>query len=76
MIRVSKEEVEVSGSKVVIMAELTGLIGSLKKCGGFTDEDIELCVETASMSLEDMSKKMDEGLKDLDRIMKELKDLL
>ena len=76
MIQVNKGEVEVVGSKVVIMAELTGLIESLKKCSRFTDEDIKLCVETADMSLEDMSKKIDEGLKDLDRIMKELEDLL
>lgn len=61
MISVKDEKISVNGCKVELMAELTALINMLVD-SGFDWQDIELIVETAKMSPEQLEKATVENL--------------
>ena len=63
MIRVNSKEVEFRGTKLNLMAEFTGLVNHLISSDSFTKDDIDLCVETAMLSREELDNQMNENLR-------------
>ena len=71
MIRVTDKTVEVKGDKISLMAQLTTLMRSLVE-EGFKWEDIDLCVETAKMSPEEVAiQTLDMMLKNISKSLKD-----
>ena len=74
MIKVTDTSVEVHGSYVRLQAELTVLIKSLLD-NGFDKEDIDLCVETATLSEEELMDRTVKRFEDfMNSLYKDLKD--
>lgn len=64
MIKVTADCVEVHGSFIQLQAELTVLIRSFLD-NGFDKEDIDLCVETATLSDAELTRRAKKTLKNL-----------
>lgn len=65
MIYVKRGATSISGAKEVLMGEFTMLLRSLKNSHIFDDEDIEECVKTSKMSVEDVKAENERLIKEL-----------
>ena len=63
MIRVNSKEVEFRGTKLGLMSEFTGLVHNLISSNSFTKDDIDLCVETAMLSNEELDDQLTENMR-------------
>ena len=64
MIKVNKGKVEVEGIKIDLMAEFTTIVNLLVSKGTFTKEDVEMCIEIAYKSDEEINKEIERAVID------------
>ena len=83
MLKADGGNVEIKGSKIDLLAELSVLIRNLVRCGAFDEKDINKCVELALLSEKDLNERFQNvkeeasiTLKELDEFRKFLEDLL
>lgn len=74
MLKVSKSSVDVSGVKIDLMAEFTLLTHSLIENGAFTEEDLDMCINTAKKSSEDVAREAKEAAEKLQKLQNAVDD--
>jgi len=76
MLKVDQSATVIKGTKIVLLAELTTLIHELVvEDGVFSKEDIDMCVETALLTEEELDKKTADNIRnlsaeDIDKLLK------
>lgn len=76
MLKVERGATVINGTKIVLLAEVTTLIHELVvEENLFSKEDIDMCVETALLTEEELDKKTEDNLRnlsaeDIDKLLK------
>lgn len=66
MLKVERGATVIKGTKIELLAEVTTLIHELVvEEGAFSKEDIDMCVETALLTEEELDKKTEDKLREL-----------
>lgn len=65
MLQINGGVIRISGRKIDLLAEFAQLVNHLRERKIFSDEDIKLCLEVASMTKEEISAKTEEMEKDV-----------
>ena len=65
MLKVDENLIEIRGTKLSLMAELSSLINALYTKEAITKEDIELCVKTALLSKEELNEALQANIEEL-----------
>lgn len=66
MLRVERGATVIKGTKITLLAEVTTLIHELVvEENLFSKEDIDMCVETALLTEEELDKKTEDNLRNL-----------
>lgn len=76
MLKVERGATVINGTKIALLAEVTTLIHELVvEENLFSKEDIDMCVETALLTEEELDKKTEDNLRnlsaeDIDKLLK------
>lgn len=66
MLKVDQGATTINGTKIILLAEVTTLIHELVvEEGVFSKEDIDMCVETALLTEEELDKKTADSIRNL-----------
>lgn len=65
MLHINDRVIGIKGRKIDLLAEFAQLVHHLREKEIFSDEDIKMCIEVASMTEEEISAKTEEMEKDV-----------
>lgn len=65
MLKINEGAISIRGRKIDLLAEFAQLVNHLRVKEIFSDEDIKMCIEVASMTEEEISAKVEEMEKDV-----------
>lgn len=65
MLHINNRVIGIKGRKIDLLVEFAQLVNHLRVKEIFSDEDIKMCIEVASMTEEEISAKVEEMEKDV-----------